>query len=88
MIVNLIGVFVTLCYIFFFSPFVCFGDCAYSVGPEAQAKKMLSQSVGADQVAEVIARWTGIPVTKLTKSDKEKLLNLSEELHKRVIGQV
>jgi hypothetical protein len=49
---------------------------------------MLSQSVGADQVAEVIARWTGIPVTKLTKSDKEKLLNLSEELHRRVIGQV
>jgi len=59
---------------------------------EAQAansttKKMLSQSVGAEQVAEVVARWTGIPVTKLTKSEKEKLLHLSDELHKRVIGQ-
>lgn len=56
---------------------------------EAQntSKKMLSQSVGAEQVAEVVARWTGIPVTKLTQTDKEKLLRLSEELHKRVIGQ-
>jgi len=51
------------------------------------SKKMLSQCVGAEQVADVVARWTGIPVTKLTKTEKEKLLNLSDELHKRVIGQ-
>jgi len=50
-------------------------------------KKLLSERVGVDQIAEVVARWTGIPVTKLTKSDKEKLLNLSAELHKRVVGQ-
>jgi ATP-dependent Clp protease ATP-binding subunit ClpB len=58
-----------------------------ALAANSSTKKMLSQSVGAEQVADVVARWTGIPVTKLTKSEKEKLLHLSDELHKRVIGQ-
>ena len=41
----------------------------------------------ADEIAKIVAKWTGIPVTKLMESEKEKLLHLSDELHKRVIGQ-
>ncbi len=44
-------------------------------------------SVGADDIAEVVASWTGIPVARLTQTESEKLLHLEEELHKRVIGQ-
>ena len=49
--------------------------------------KMLSETVTADQIMEVVARWTGIPVTKLSQSQVEKLLHLADNLHKRVIGQ-
>lgn len=48
---------------------------------------MLNEVVTADQIAEVVARWTGIPVSKLAKGEKERLLNLGNELHKRVVGQ-
>lgn len=48
---------------------------------------MIDEKVGADDIAEVVARWTGIPVTKMMQSEKSKLLNLEQELHKRVIGQ-
>ena len=48
---------------------------------------MIDEEVGADDIAEVVARWTGIPVTKLLQSEKTKLLHLEEELHKRVVGQ-
>jgi ATP-dependent Clp protease ATP-binding subunit ClpB len=48
---------------------------------------MIDEEVGADDIAEVVARWTGIPVTKMMESEKLKLLNLEEELHKRVVGQ-
>ena len=44
-------------------------------------------SVTADDIAEVVSRWTGIPVTKMLQSEREKLLHLETELHKRVIGQ-
>jgi ATP-dependent Clp protease ATP-binding subunit ClpB len=49
--------------------------------------RMLKEEVTADDVAGVVARWTGIPVTKLVSSEREKLLNLEDELHKRVAGQ-
>ena len=49
--------------------------------------RMLKEEVTADDIAGVVARWTGIPVTKLVSSEREKLLNLEDELHKRVAGQ-
>lgn len=48
---------------------------------------LLRDEVTADEIARIVAKWTGIPVTKLMSSEKEKLLGLSDELHKRVIGQ-
>jgi ATP-dependent Clp protease ATP-binding subunit ClpB len=48
---------------------------------------MVREEVTADDIAEVVSRWTGIPVTKMMQSEKEKLLHLEDELHKRVIGQ-
>ena len=48
---------------------------------------MIDEEVGADDIAEVVARWTGIPVSKMMQSERTKLLNLEEELHKRVVGQ-
>ena len=48
---------------------------------------MIDQEVGADDIAAVVARWTGIPVQRMMQSEREKLLHLEEELHKRVIGQ-
>ncbi|MCQ2272712.1 MAG: ATP-dependent chaperone ClpB [Bacteroidales bacterium] len=50
-------------------------------------KAMIDEEVGADDIAEVVARWTGIPVSKMMQSEKAKLLTLEEELHKRVVGQ-
>jgi ATP-dependent Clp protease ATP-binding subunit ClpB len=49
--------------------------------------KMLKEEVDAEDVAEVVAKWTGIPVSKMLESEKSKLLRLEEELHKRVVGQ-
>jgi ATP-dependent Clp protease ATP-binding subunit ClpB len=49
--------------------------------------RMLKEEVTSDDIAGVVARWTGIPVTKLVSSEREKLLNLEAELHKRVAGQ-
>lgn len=49
--------------------------------------RMLKEEVTADDIAGVVARWTGIPVTKLVSSEREKLLHLEDELHKRVAGQ-
>lgn len=48
---------------------------------------LLKEEVGSEEIAEVVARWTGIPVTKMLQSDREKLLHLEEELGKRVAGQ-
>ena len=51
------------------------------------AMAMVREEVTADDIAEVVSRWTGIPVTRMMQSEREKLLHLEEELHKRVIGQ-
>ena len=48
---------------------------------------LVREEVTADDIAEVVSRWTGIPVTKMMQSEREKLLHLEDELHKRVIGQ-
>ena len=55
---------------------------------EAQHNKaMIKEEVDSEDIAEVVARWTGIPVQRMLQSEREKLLNLEEELHKRVVGQ-
>mgnify|MGYP002622194172 CR=1 FL=1 len=48
---------------------------------------MIKEEVTADDIADVVSRWTGIPVSKMLQSEKEKLLHLEDELHKRVVGQ-
>ena len=50
-------------------------------------KPMINEEVGAEEVAEVVSKWTGIPVNRMLQSEREKLLHLEEELHKRVVGQ-
>jgi ATP-dependent Clp protease ATP-binding subunit ClpB len=50
-------------------------------------KNLLTDRVGPEQIAEVVARWTGIPVTKLNQSEKQRLLHLGDQLHQRVVGQ-
>ncbi len=55
---------------------------------EAQgAEAMVKEEVTADDIADIVSRWTGIPVSKMQMSEREKLLNLEAELHRRVIGQ-
>ncbi len=48
---------------------------------------LIKQEVDADDIADVVSKWTGIPVSKMAMSEREKLLNLEEELHRRVVGQ-
>ncbi|KAI8463666.1 MAG: P-loop containing nucleoside triphosphate hydrolase protein [Monoraphidium minutum] len=48
---------------------------------------MLAEEVGTEQIAEVVARWTGIPTTRLCQTERDKLLTLGAELHRRVVGQ-
>lgn len=48
---------------------------------------MLTETVGPDQIAEVVSRWTGIPVTRLGQNEKQRLIGLAERLHQRVVGQ-
>ncbi len=50
-------------------------------------KPLIYLEVNAEHIAEIVAKWTGIPVTRLLQSEKEKLLNLENELHKRIVGQ-
>ena len=50
-------------------------------------KKMLKEEVDAEDIAEIVSKWTGIPVSKMLESERSKLLRLEEELHKRVVGQ-
>lgn len=52
-----------------------------------QGNAMIKEEVTADDIAEVVSRWTGIPVTRMLQSEREKLLHMEEELHKRIIGQ-
>ena len=52
-----------------------------------QGESLIKEEVDEDDIAEVVARWTGIPVNKMMQSEREKLLHLEEELHRRVVGQ-
>ena len=52
-----------------------------------KGQSLIKEEVTAEDIAEVVAKWTGIPVTKMLQSEREKLLNLEDELHKRVVGQ-
>jgi ATP-dependent Clp protease ATP-binding subunit ClpB len=54
---------------------------------EQDGKRLVREEITAEDIAEVVSRWTGIPVNKMLQSDKEKLLHIEEELHKRVVGQ-
>ena len=54
---------------------------------QIQGDALIKEEVDAEDIAEVVARWTGIPVSKMMQSEREKLLHLEEELHERVIGQ-
>ena len=54
---------------------------------QISGESLIKEEVDEDDIAEVVARWTGIPVNKMMQSEREKLLNLETELHKRVIGQ-
>ncbi len=60
---------------------------AESSAQNGSASKLLRDAVTEDEIARIVARWTGIPVTKLMEGDREKLLHLDDTLHKRVIGQ-
>jgi ATP-dependent Clp protease ATP-binding subunit ClpB len=51
------------------------------------SRAMIKEEVDAEDIADVVSRWTGIPVSKMMQSEREKLLHLEEELHKRVVGQ-
>ena len=57
------------------------------VHDEQGGEALVREEVTADDIAEVVSRWTGIPVSRMMQSEREKLLHLEEELHKRVIGQ-
>ena len=52
-----------------------------------QGESLIKEEVDEDDIAEIVARWTGIPVTKMMQSERDKLLHLEEELHRRVVGQ-
>ncbi|MDD4424606.1 MAG: AAA family ATPase, partial [Mariniphaga sp.] len=52
-----------------------------------EGESLIKEEVDAEDIAEVVARWTGIPVSKMLRSEREKLLHMEEELHKRVVGQ-
>ncbi|WP_298262573.1 ATP-dependent chaperone ClpB [uncultured Lutibacter sp.] len=54
---------------------------------ENQSSALIKEEVTRDDIAEVVAKWTGIPVTKMLQSEREKLLHLETELHKRIVGQ-
>ncbi len=54
---------------------------------ENKQNKLVKEFVDADDIAEVVSKWTGVPAQKMMQSDREKLLNLEHELHKRVLGQ-
>ncbi|EIJ40199.1 ATP-dependent chaperone ClpB [Galbibacter orientalis DSM 19592] len=54
---------------------------------QAGGSNLIKEEVTNDDIAEVVAKWTGIPVTKMLQSEREKLLNLEDELHRRVVGQ-
>lgn len=54
---------------------------------QESGKQLLKEEVDAEDIADIVSKWTGIPVTKMMQSEREKLLSLEEELHQRVVGQ-
>ncbi|MFN3849568.1 MAG: ATP-dependent chaperone ClpB [Spirosomataceae bacterium] len=54
---------------------------------EKSSQSLINEEVTAENIADIVARWTGIPLSKMLQSEREKLLHLEEELHKRVVGQ-
>ena len=54
---------------------------------EKQGERLLREEVTEEEIADIVARWTGIPVTKLVEGEREKLLRLESILHERVVGQ-
>ena len=62
-------------------------DSATTSDGSPSGTRLVREEVTADDIAEVVSRWTGIPVTRMMQSEREKLLHLEEELHRRVIGQ-
>ncbi len=54
---------------------------------ESESRRMVHEAVTDDEIARIISRWTGIPVTRLTEGERSKLLHLEDELHRRVVGQ-
>jgi ATP-dependent Clp protease ATP-binding subunit ClpB len=60
---------------------------AEAMSDRAKDNKLVKEEVGEEEIAAIVSRWTGVPVQKLMEGEKEKLLHLGDELHKRVIGQ-
>lgn len=58
-----------------------------SLAEQSTEKRMLKEEVTEEDIAEVVAKWTGIPISKMLESDKQKILRMEEELRKRIIGQ-
>ncbi|MBR9922914.1 MAG: ATP-dependent chaperone ClpB [Bacteroidetes bacterium] len=54
---------------------------------QASRQLLVKEEVEAEDIAEIVSRWTGVPITRMLKSEREKLLNLEDDLHKRVVGQ-
>ena len=63
------------------------GNLQAEVAKNAETGAMIKEEVDAEDIAEVVARWTGIPVSRMLRSEREKLLRMESELHDRVIGQ-
>lgn len=63
------------------------GELEKQLAEHQQGSSLIKEEVTNDDIAEVVAKWTGIPVTKMLQSEREKLLQLETELHKRVVGQ-
>ncbi len=62
-------------------------ECQKKLAEMQGGNAMIKEEVDADDIAEVVSRWTGIPITKMMQSEQDKLLHLEDELHKRVVGQ-
>lgn len=62
-------------------------QCKDQLKVQQSENPMIKEEVDSEDVAEIVSRWTGIPVSKMMKSEKQKLLSLEQELHKRIVGQ-
>ena len=60
---------------------------AVEIAEKQKAQRLLREEVTEDEIAEIVSKWTGIPVSRLVEGEREKLLKLEETLHRRVVGQ-